>query len=169
MVVIPREGVRMAGAPLLCPCLWSHLYEGQGLVPKHLWMPGTVLASGGCWVQNRLCQRRTPPARGRSGAGHINKLLWLFSLFGGAEGWPCQVPSPRRCLHGTGSCQSPSAQGSWRWPAPLLWMQLCGSSCAGAIPGHSCPWARRKQALMGFCHFPKDVVGILGNFLILQA
>ena len=103
----PREGVRMAGAPLLCPCLWSHRHKGQGLVPKHPWVPGTVLASGGCQVRNSLCQGRTPPAQGRSGVGDINKLLWLFSLSGEAEGWPCQVPSRRHCLHGTGSCQSP--------------------------------------------------------------
>lgn len=34
MVAGPREGVRMTGAPLLCLCLWSHLYEGQGAGPK---------------------------------------------------------------------------------------------------------------------------------------
>ena len=113
MVAGHREGVRMTGAPLPCPCLWSHLYEGQGLVPKRPWVPGTVLASAGCRVQNSLCPGRTPPAWGRNGAGHINKLLWLFSLSGGAEGWLCQVPSRRRCLHGTGSCQFLSAQEGW--------------------------------------------------------
>lgn len=116
-MAVPTEGARVTRALLLCLCLWSHLYEGQELVPKHPRVPGAVLAPGGCRVQNSLCQGRTqtPPTQGRSGAGHINKLLWLFSLSGGVEGWLCQVPSRWRCVG--------PAPASGRWPVLLLlWM-----------------------------------------------
>lgn len=34
----------MAETPLPRPCLWSHLYERQGLVPEHPHVPGTCAA-----------------------------------------------------------------------------------------------------------------------------